>query len=45
MALLMRFLQGALDGKEQLIVPLRPPTRELEPDSLVAMWDIVLENG
>ena len=40
-----RFLQGALEGKEQLIVSLRPPTQGLEPDSLVAMWDIVLENG
>jgi len=40
-----RFLQTALDGKEQLIASLRPPTQGFEPDSLVAMWDIVLENG
>ncbi len=39
------FLQGAGEGKERLIVSLRPPTQGLEPDSLVAMWDIVLENG
>jgi protocatechuate 3,4-dioxygenase, beta subunit len=39
------FLQGAGPGKERLIVSLRPPTQGLEPDSLVAMWDIILENG
>jgi protocatechuate 3,4-dioxygenase beta subunit len=39
------YLQGAGEGKERLIVSLRPPTQGLEPDSLVAMWDIVLEKG
>ena len=39
------FLQGAGAGKERLIVSLRPPTQGLEPDSLVARWDIVLEDG
>jgi protocatechuate 3,4-dioxygenase, beta subunit len=39
------FLQGAGPNKERLIVPLARPTKELEPDSLVAMWDIILENG
>jgi protocatechuate 3,4-dioxygenase beta subunit len=40
-----QFLQGAGPGKERLIVSLKPPIPGLEPDSLVAMWDIVLENG
>lgn len=39
------FLQGAGASKERLIVDLRPPTRELEPDSLMAVWDIVLDKG
>ena len=39
------FLQGAGANKERLIVPLEPPTQELEPDALVAVWDIVLEQG
>jgi len=39
------FLQGAGANKERLIVPLGPPTQELEPDALVAVWDIVLEQG
>ncbi len=37
------FLQGTGEGKERLIVPLKPPTQGLEPDSLVAVWDIVLD--
>jgi protocatechuate 3,4-dioxygenase beta subunit len=39
------FLQGAGANKERLIVPLGPPTQGLEPDSLVAVWDIVLDKG
>ncbi len=39
------FLQGAGPNKDRLIVRLGPPTRELEPDSLVAVWDIVLDRG
>ena len=39
------FLQGTGPGKERLIVPLRPPTQGLEPDSRVAVWDIILETG
>src|SRR5438094_9773451 len=39
------FLQGTGAGKERLIVPLRPPTQGLEPDSRVAVWDIILETG
>src|SRR5213594_4591234 len=35
------FLQGTGAGKERLIVPLRPPTQGLEPDSRVAVWDII----
>jgi protocatechuate 3,4-dioxygenase beta subunit len=38
-------LQSAGANRERLIVPLGPPTQELEPDSLVAVWDIVLEKG
>ena len=39
------FLQGTGAGKEHLIVRLGPPTQGLEPDSLVAVWDIVLDKG
>jgi protocatechuate 3,4-dioxygenase, beta subunit len=39
------FLQGAGANKGGLIVNLRPPTPELEPDSLLAVWDIVLDKG
>ena len=39
------FLQSAGANRERLIVPLGPPTQELEPDSLVAVWDIVLDKG
>ena len=39
------FLQGTGEGKERLIVPLKPPTQGLEPNSLVAVWDIVLDKG
>lgn len=39
------FLQGVGPNKERLIVPLGPPTPELEPDARVAVWDIVLEQG
>src|SRR5262249_13900713 len=39
------FLQSAGAGKERLIANLQPPTRELEPDSLLAMWDIILDKG
>ncbi len=39
------FLQGAGANKERLIASLRPPTPEFEADSLVAVWDIVLDKG
>ena len=39
------FLQGVGPNKDRLIVRLGPPTREFEPDSLVAVWDIVLDKG
>lgn len=32
-------------GKERLIVKLQPPTPNLEPNSLVADWDIVIPQG
>ena len=38
-------LQSAGSNREGLIVTLRPPTQELEPDSLVAVWDFVLDKG
>jgi protocatechuate 3,4-dioxygenase beta subunit len=39
------FLQSVGGGKERLIVRLGPPTQGFEPDSLVAVWDIVLDYG
>jgi len=39
-----RFLQTA-KGSERLITTLQPPTADLEPDSMLANWDIVLEEG
>ncbi len=36
------FLQSAGAGKERLIVSLKPAGPDLEPDSLVAVWDIVV---
>ncbi len=38
-------LAAAMQNKQLLIAEVRPPTRDLEPDSLLANWDIVLENG
>ncbi|MCL1633241.1 protocatechuate 3,4-dioxygenase [Luteimonas sp. SX5] len=32
-------------NRERLIVSLEPPTQDLEPDSLLARWDIVLDKG
>jgi len=41
-----RPLQSVLPAnRERLIVNLRPPTQGLEPDSLMAVWDIVLDKG
>jgi protocatechuate 3,4-dioxygenase, beta subunit len=31
--------------KERLTAKLAPPTKDLEPDSLIAVWDIVLRRG
>jgi len=39
------FLQSAGTGKERLIVKLQPPSSGLEPDSLLAQWDIVVYRG
>jgi protocatechuate 3,4-dioxygenase beta subunit len=39
------FLQSAGPNKGGLIVNLRPPTQDLEANSLVAAWDIVLDKG
>ncbi len=38
-------LQSAGANKERLIVTLQPPTQGLEPDSRMAVWDIVLDKG
>jgi protocatechuate 3,4-dioxygenase beta subunit len=40
-----RFLATAPANGAQLIAPLLPPTKDLEPTSLLVPWDIVLENG
>lgn len=39
------FLQSAGASKDSLIVSLRQPPRELEPDSLLVVWDIILQTG
>ncbi len=39
-----RLLQST-PGMERLIVKLQPPTQGLEPDSLVAVWDMVITRG
>jgi protocatechuate 3,4-dioxygenase, beta subunit len=39
------FLQGAGAAKERLVTTLQPPTQGLEPDSLLAVWDIILDKG
>jgi len=39
-----RYLQG-VTRKEALIAKLLPPTQDLEPDSFVVPWDIVLPRG
>jgi protocatechuate 3,4-dioxygenase, beta subunit len=39
------FFQSAGAGKERLIVNLQPPSSGLEPNSLVAPWDIVVYRG
>ncbi|HEU4778427.1 MAG TPA: hypothetical protein VFS58_00955 [Steroidobacteraceae bacterium] len=35
----------ATKNKQLLMAEIRPPTADLEPDSLLAHWDIVLEQG
>jgi hypothetical protein len=40
-----RFLATARSNAKHLIVTLMPPTPDVEPDSLLAPWDIVLEQG
>lgn len=34
---------GARQNKESVIAKLRPPTKDLEPDSLLIAWDILLD--
>jgi hypothetical protein len=38
-------LAAASQNQHLLIAEVRPPTRDLEPDSLLANWDIVLADG
>jgi len=38
-------LQSIRGNKEALIAKLLPPTSEVEPDSLLAVWDIVCDNA
>ena len=38
-------LRGLRSNKEGAIAKLLPPTKEVEPDSLIAVWDIVLDKG
>ena len=38
-------LQGLRSNKEGAIAKLLPPTKGVEPDSLIAVWDIVLDKG
>ena len=40
-----RVLQIAGKNRERLIASLLPPTQDLDPESLLAVWDIVLEEG
>jgi len=32
-------------NKEGLIAKVLPPTADVEPDSLIAVWDIVVDKG
>ena len=38
-------LATATKNRKLLVADVRAPTPDLEPDSLLAHWDIVLENG
>ena len=38
-------LQGLRANKEGAIAKLLAPTKDVEPDSLIALWDIVLDKG
>ena len=38
-------LRGLRSNKEGAIAKLLPSTKEVEPDSLIAVWDIVLDKG
>jgi protocatechuate 3,4-dioxygenase beta subunit len=40
-----RFMATARANAKRLTVKLAPPTRDLEPESLLANWEIVLERG
>jgi hypothetical protein len=39
------FLRSLGAARERVIVPLGPPTPELEPDARVAVWDLVLDKA
>ncbi len=38
-------LQNIRANKDSLIAKVLPPTSDLEPDSLIVLWDIVLDKG
>lgn len=40
-----RFLRTAGENRSRLIVSLRPPSTEFEPNSLMGVWDIALDEG
>jgi hypothetical protein len=39
------FMATSRDSRQLLIADVGKPTADLEPDSLLARWDIVLEQG
>lgn len=38
-------LQNVLANKEGLMAKVLPPTSDVEPDSLLVVWDVVLDKG
>jgi protocatechuate 3,4-dioxygenase beta subunit len=38
-------LQNIRGSKDRLIAKVLPPTSDIEPDSLIVVWDLVLDKG
>jgi len=38
-------LQNIRANKDSLVAKVLPPTSDIEPDSLIVVWDIVLDKG